>query len=288
MIEAGDRLPTFFIIGAQKSATSTLHRALQEHPQAFLCDPKEPNFFSAPAQWGRGVGWYRSLFAGAGDATAVGEASTTYSMYPHYAEVVDRALSVVAAPGLIYLVREPLARMRSAYQHALTWGTETRPITDALLTDPRYLLTSSYAFQLEQWLRRVPRERVQLLSLEQLVAEPDRVLAETFGFLGIDSAWRPAAWPAAANVSEGKRAPRRWWRGVGDAMLRYDKTHLAPEWMVRLNEGSSSLVRREITPEELSIPAATAQTLQRALREDQSRLRQLWHGPVPDWLDHQT
>lgn len=284
MTLAGGRLPTFFLIGAQKSGTSTLHRLLQQHPEAFLCDPKEPHYFSDPTQAARGMDWYRSLFAGADQAGAVGEASTTYSMYPHYAGVVDRVVDAVGAPKLIYLVREPLARMRSAYLHGLARGSETRPIGQALREDPRYLQTSCYALQLEQWLRRVPREHILLLSLDQLRDAPDDLVGRTAAFLGIDPSWRPAD-PVPANVSEGKRAPRAWWRLIGAAALRTGTTDWVPQWMARLNESEVGAVRREIVPAELDIPPALADQLRRALAADRHRLRDLWgSGPAPAWL----
>ncbi|HEX3706225.1 MAG TPA: sulfotransferase [Mycobacteriales bacterium] len=285
MTAAAGRLPTFFLVGAQKSGTSTLHRVLQLHPDAFLCDPKEPHYFSDPAQAAKGEEWYRSLFAEAGDARAVGEASTTYAMYPHYSGVVDRVVDAVPAARLIYLVREPLARMRSAYLHGLAWGSETRPIGQALREDPRYLQTSCYALQLEQWLRRVPRERVLLLSLDELQDQPGDVLARTAGFLDIDATWRPGAAVPPANVSVGKRAPRAWWRYLGAATVRSGRTSWVPDWVVRLNDSDSPAVRREIEADELEIPAVVAAELTRALSEDRRRLARLWGPePSPEWL----
>jgi hypothetical protein len=277
-------LPNFFVIGAQKAGTSTLHRLLQQHPQAFMCDPKEPHYFSAAGQWARGGEWYASLFAAAGSAEAVGEASTTYAMYPHYSDVVERLTSVVPAARIVYIVREPIARMRSAYLHGLAAGTEPRPLERALTEDPRYLLTSSYGLQLDQWLRRVPRERLLLLSLEQLRDHPQEVMRRLFGFLGIDQDWRPAVLPTA-NVSEGKRAPRAWWRALGAATIRLDKTDWVPEWMVRLNESRSPMVRRELATAELEVPKQVEVALGRALDADRRRLITQW-GPdeVPDWL----
>ena len=38
-------LPDFLIIGAPKTGTSALHRALAEHPELFLPSVKEPKFF---------------------------------------------------------------------------------------------------------------------------------------------------------------------------------------------------------------------------------------------------
>ncbi|HVV76873.1 MAG TPA: sulfotransferase [Mycobacteriales bacterium] len=277
-------LPNFFVIGAQKAGTSTLHRLLQAHPQAFMCDPKEPDYFADDRAWARGGEWYASLFADAGESVAVGEASTTYAMYPHYGDVAERLVSVVPEPRLVYIVREPVDRMRSAYRHGLAGGTETRPITAALQEDPRYLLTSSYAFQLDQWLTRVPRDRILLLSLEQLLTDPDDVMTRLFGFLDIDADWRPEELPAA-NVSEGKRPPRRWWRALGAAALRYEKTDWVPAWMVRLNDSHSAVVRREASAEELAVPAETAASLRRALAEDRARLTALWGDEVPPaWL----
>jgi len=39
-------LPDFIIIGAMKSATSTLHEQLRLQSGIFMSTPKEPNFFS--------------------------------------------------------------------------------------------------------------------------------------------------------------------------------------------------------------------------------------------------
>jgi hypothetical protein len=283
-------LPGFFIVGAQKSGTSTLHHLLQQHPQAFLCDPKEPHYFSDPAIGAKGEQWYRSLFAGAGDAVAIGEASTTYSMFPHYSGVAERLTAVVREPKVIYLLREPIARMRSAYLHALTWGSETRPIAAALTADPRYLLTTSYAMQAEQWLAVVPRDRLLLLSLDDLETDAQSVLQRTCSFLGIDSAWRPdGAVGAVVNTSEGKRPPRIWWRAIGDLALRTGTTHRVPHWMVRLNEGDSGLVRREVAADELELSPTLVAQLHRALRPDCIRLAKLW-GPErpPAWLEPES
>jgi Sulfotransferase family len=49
-------LPTFLLIGAMKSGTTTLQQYLTRHPQVYMCTPKEPNFFND--HWHRGVGWY--------------------------------------------------------------------------------------------------------------------------------------------------------------------------------------------------------------------------------------
>lgn len=40
-----EKKANLFIVGAMKSATTSLYFHLKEHPDVFLCEPKEPNFF---------------------------------------------------------------------------------------------------------------------------------------------------------------------------------------------------------------------------------------------------
>src|SRR5688572_22991010 len=70
------RLPTFLIIGASKSGTTSLAAYLSQHPEVFMSSRKEINFFDL--HYGEGVDWYRAHFADAGDRREVGEATPTY------------------------------------------------------------------------------------------------------------------------------------------------------------------------------------------------------------------
>ena len=38
--------PNLFIVGAPKSGTTSLSESLKQHPDIFICTPKEPNFFN--------------------------------------------------------------------------------------------------------------------------------------------------------------------------------------------------------------------------------------------------
>ena len=37
-------LPNLLIVGAAKSGTTSLHNYLNQHPEVFMCTPKEPHF----------------------------------------------------------------------------------------------------------------------------------------------------------------------------------------------------------------------------------------------------
>src|ERR1700722_11324857 len=132
-----------------KAGTVSLSRYLDEHPDVFLGRGGtfgEPNFFVSEFNWSRGLGWYESLFEGAGRAPAIGECSPCYTMATAFGGVPGRMAQVIPEARLVYVVRDPIARMRSMYMHQVSAGRERRRAEEALLDD-RYLGPSLYGFQ---------------------------------------------------------------------------------------------------------------------------------------------
>src|SRR4051812_34789639 len=115
-------LPNFFIVGAPKCGTTALYSYLRQHPDVFMPRRKEPKFFATDLDCGspregryfvRDRDAYLSLFASAGAASRIGEAT------PHY------LYSAVAAQGIkefcgevkiIALVRDPVELMYSYHR----------------------------------------------------------------------------------------------------------------------------------------------------------------------------
>ena len=63
--------PTFFILGATKSGTTTLHRELGRHPDILMSRTKEPAFFAVWYEHGLPAFW-RAEFSGWAGQRAVG------------------------------------------------------------------------------------------------------------------------------------------------------------------------------------------------------------------------
>ena len=116
------RLPDFIIIGAMKSATSTLHNQLSAQPGIFMSTPKEPNFFSDDEIYSRGLSWYKGLFSDAKPDDICGESSTHYTKLPDYPDTIARLKSAVPQPKLIYVMRHPIDRLVSHYIHQWSEG----------------------------------------------------------------------------------------------------------------------------------------------------------------------
>ena len=186
-------LPTFVVIGAMKAGTTSLFHYLEAHPQISMPAVKETDFFVEELNWSRGVDWYRRQFRGAGgDVRAIGEASPAYTKYPMYGGVPDRMASVIPDARLIYLVRDPIERIRSHYEHCVLVGTETAPIEEAVLRDPRYLDCSRYALQVSRFLHHFPSEQLLIVRSEDLRERRVETLREIYRFLDVDDGVMPA------------------------------------------------------------------------------------------------
>jgi Sulfotransferase domain len=182
--------PDFLVIGAQKSGTTSLYEYLRAHPQIFMPDIKELDFFTPGLNWERGLDWYRKLFAEVGEGiVAVGEASTSYTKYPRYAGSAQLISRYIPDARLIYVMRDPIDRLRSHYVHNVAFGIETAPLAEAIERNPDYINFSKYAMQLDQYLAHFPLDQLLIITSEALRASRAETLRRVYGFLGVRSDW---------------------------------------------------------------------------------------------------
>ena len=145
--------PDFIIIGAMKSATTTLHEQLARQPGLWMSRPKEPNFFSDDENYARGPSWYASCFEGAGPDDLRGESSTHYTKLPTHPRTVERMLEALPRVKLIYVMRHPIDRLTSHYLHEQTVGRITVGLEQAVDRCPELVDYGRYGMQLEPYLR---------------------------------------------------------------------------------------------------------------------------------------
>ena len=104
-------LPTFLIIGAQKSATRWLRLNLGLHPDVFTA-ARELEFFNNGDRFRElGTDWYREQFEGWDGETIVGEATPGYMFWRHRPAVVaERIDETLPDVRLIATLRNPIDR----------------------------------------------------------------------------------------------------------------------------------------------------------------------------------
>lgn len=217
-------LPDFLIIGAQRAGTTSLYRYLTRHPAVLpVVLTKGVHYFDAA--FDKGLSWYQAHFPLSAHARLLahrlgvrirtGEASPYYVFHPLVAERVAEVLPDVR---LILLLRDPVERAYSHYQHEVSRGFEHLPLAEALeaeegrlagerermIADPAY---QSFAYQhhsyvsrgmyLEQilrWHELFPRNQLLILISEEFFADPTGTMERVLAFLDLPP-WHVPGFP---------------------------------------------------------------------------------------------
>ena len=178
-------LPNLVVIGGLKCGTTSLHHYLNLHPEIGMSRPKELNFFVEELNWPLGRDWYASHFDPA--ERVRGESSPHYTNRPRFDGVAERLAETAPDARLIYMVRDPIDRMLSHYLHNVGGGYDDRPLEEALADpDTAYVDRGRYFFQLEPYLERFERDRIELVRREELKRDRAGTMRRVFAFLGVD------------------------------------------------------------------------------------------------------
>lgn len=203
-------LPNLLIIGAPKCGTTSLHHYLDAHPSISMSNVKELDFFIADRNWSRGVGWYRTNFPF--DTPLRGESSTSYTRSHDSGEIAARVHEVLDRPKLIYLVRDPVDRIRSDYHQHRAVGVEDRELEVALAApDNRYLEASRYGSRIAPYVEMIGRDQILVETQERLLADRRGALGRIFRFLEVDDDVDNPEFERMWERSEGKG----WAYGLG-------------------------------------------------------------------------
>ncbi|MEX1264280.1 MAG: sulfotransferase domain-containing protein [Actinomycetota bacterium] len=282
----GSRLPNFLVIGAMKAGTTSLYEYLRHHPQVFMPDIKEVNFFNPLRNWRRGVEWYEQRFSDAGPgAVAVGEASTSYTKFPWIDGVPARIASVLGSDvRLIYVVRDPVERMRSQYLHHTITGQERRPIERALVEDEMYLNISRYAMQLERYRPYVADDHVLIVDSRDLRHRRSDTLRLIFGFLEVDPKWVAPTMDQEFLRSDDRRMKAPTLRRIRRIpRIRTIATYV-PGPVKRLKRGwSQGLATQALDVEAATISDELRERLVASLRDDVAALRSVMPAGFDGW-----
>jgi len=230
--------PNFFIVGAGKAGTTSLYHYLRQHPQVYMSPIKEPCYFASEIRMEnlseahrryirlhsgettmRPPGWlfstwqeYLQLFQSVRDEIAVGEASVAYLWS-------ETAASNIAArlpnAKVILILRDPADRSFSQYLHQATVGLVHTPFQEHIekcLRNRERTISEHYPMlevglyqrQVQRYLECFPRQNIRIYWYEEAWSQPERLLEDIFGFLGIDPGFRPDT----SRKQLTRRAPR--------------------------------------------------------------------------------
>jgi Sulfotransferase domain len=267
------RLPDFVIVGAMKSGTSSLHEYLDLLPDVCMSRPKEPAYFVPERFAWRDRAWYEAYFTAKPNAYLRGEASPHYTIRHVYPGVTERMHAVIPGARIVYLVRDPVERIRSEWMHHVARGRIHRSLSDEL-RDPESSVTfatSRYFWQLEPYLESFGPDRIFVASTEQLRADPAGTVERVCKFLGIEAPVPAQVADLHFNGSTEKRRPN----AIGRRLLGHPR---ARELAL---QRTPWLVGSLIEPPSWQ-PDVRARVVD-ALRDDVAALRDLTGETFPEW-----
>ena len=299
-------MPNFLMIGGAKAGTSSLYAYLRQHPQVFLSEVRECDFFALdgglPSYHGPGdkiayrryitdLDRYQRLFRRAGNRPAVGESSDLYLDGPGTA---GRIRQYLPDAKLLVVLRNPADRAYSQYKHLVRDGREplatfeealdAEPERVALGWHPNWHLTARgfYGRQLEAYLELFPKEQIAVHLYEDYVADPLAVLRKLFEFLGVDPRFEPDT-SLRYNVSG---APRSELLHAFLARPLAIKDALKPLLPAAFRHRvRARLMNRNIVPDRSRMSMKTRQRLIAVYRDDVLRLQTLIGRDLGAWLE---
>ena len=201
-------LPSFIVVGTMKGGTTSLFKYLCQHPDILPPFRKEIKYFDC--NYPRGTAWYRSHFpieTRLKGTKITGDASPFYMFHPKAVELIARDFPKMK---IIVLLRNPVERTYSHYQHMVRTNREPLSFREALdaeagriggdaekiAADPdypmsnfmnySYIARSHYAEQMERIFKVFPREQVQVLQSEEFYEDPAHILDQTHRFIGVN------------------------------------------------------------------------------------------------------
>jgi hypothetical protein len=282
-------LPTFFVIGAARSGTTSLHHYLSLHPEIQMSATKEPHYFAGPegefsyhAPRVAGIDEYRSLFDPR--YSTRGEASPSYSAFPRRRGVPARIKELVPEAKFVYLVRDPIDRAVSHYLHGVATEGEGRPVGEALADlDMRnvYLCASCYGTQLEQYRGCFPLDRVLIVEHKDLRDNRVSTLQSIFGFLGVRADFSSPGFATEYRGSDSWRRFPGWYRRTLDVAARSGLARLPGGARQRLR----AVAERRLLPPlpQVEIDDELRAHLSTLLRPEAERLRDLTGFELSQW-----
>ncbi|MBT5353619.1 MAG: hypothetical protein HOA49_02410 [Flavobacteriales bacterium] len=198
-------LPNLFIVGAAKSGTTSLHNYLNQHPDVFMCTPKEPHFL-INNEIGKDripVGIcseneYRNLFIEGKGEKYRGESSVMYLMFP---EIVIPKINQQYGEDckIIIILRNPIERAYSGFQHVKRYNvkedctdfksawniSEERYFSKLDMTPAsRYKKLGMYHKQVKSYLDGI--KNVHIIIYDDYQNDFQNEMIKVFNFLGID------------------------------------------------------------------------------------------------------
>ncbi|MCY3917352.1 MAG: sulfotransferase [Chloroflexi bacterium] len=207
----GGAKPNFFIVGAPKCGTTSLHEYLQRHPDVFMPFFKEPHFFGSDLEGSRFHQFrgkpdrYLKLFRDARGEKRIGESSPWYLASKNAAQEIH---AYDPAAKIIIMLRNPIDMMYSMWSQFRYSGNEQiESFEEALsaeadrragrrirraahcITGLYYREMARFNEQAPRYIERFGRENVMVIIFDDFRSDTPAAFRGVLDFLDLDTSY---------------------------------------------------------------------------------------------------
>jgi hypothetical protein len=295
-------LPTFLIVGAAKSGTTSLYHYLSQHPDIYMPPNKEPHWFSRlPYVPGRAshpvnsVEEYLDLFKGRDKESAIGEASPSY-LWDEKAPY--RIKEAIPQAKIIAILRHPVERAYSHYMMDVRMDKQDLPFMEALKRDyhaekkgwgvsDQYIDLGFYAEQVQRYLKLFDRTQIKVFLYDDLRKNPKALLRSALEFLEVDPEYTATIRTDVQynkSLSPKNRLAKMALRSrfFRSQQFRTLRAKLISNHQLRARLREAVLFKEEIKHE---MDAGSRRFLEDLYRTDIQRLQDLLNRDLSHWLN---
>lgn len=205
-------LPSFLIIGAQRSGSTFLHDTITAYTSARPSPlQKEVHYFDN--KFYKPLDWYARFFESLDDEQDTAKTFETSPGYLYHPAAPARITQSLPDVKVVVVLRNPADRALSQYRWMRQIGLETRDAVDAFCYDAQrldrehdadylrqfedplyfnfdrfhrgYLRRSLYHLQLRRWLQHLPSSQVRVVGSTMLFDHSQEIVRELASFLDV-------------------------------------------------------------------------------------------------------
>ena len=183
-------IPDIFVIGAGKCGTTSINELFKKIPE-IVCYPKEINFFSDEKKYQMGDKFLKSKlnFNSKNINSLICDVSPQYSD-TFSKDTAKRIFNNNPNAKIIYIIRNPLERMKSIWRHRLpkedkkSYDFNEIILNSSHIHHRAYMYESKYYCHLSNYKKFFPDKNIFVIHFEDLIKKKSKVFLQLSIFLG--------------------------------------------------------------------------------------------------------